>query len=525
MLGGAGGGGAYSAITNLTLTPGTSVTFAIGAGGASGVTGGDTWFNGASLAASSVGAKGGVDSGGSSGGAGGAAASGIGTTKFSGGNGGGIGSLNPGGGGGAAGLNGNGVAGSSGGVSLGGAGGAGDNGSGGAGSAGVASGTAAAGSPGTEYGTAGSGGGGGGSITGTGGAGGNYGAGGGATISGDGGGVGAPGLIVITYGFTTAQSSLIGPAFSKTTISPTLHQLLAPSYVETTTESRWHQPWSEPVRFRVFSVTEQQFSTFVVIPPSLGTDWYSPFADPIQYRAPKFKTSTQEDAFFAPTFPTVDGWWLDFSLPRWSKHQVAYNEALNYSPFIVLNPTGTGDFPAGFAGGPVFSRTTIYQSVGGLPTLPPPPTPASALGWFEPYTDPVRVKIWLGTTQQQAVAWTPINIVPTPPPTQTIGSYGNFAEPVYQAIIQYQAYARPVYFGPETVHIEIALPWVEPYIKASGRKSLPAYLQQFQPFEEEIITPPPPPFTGPRLPLYTRPHDRLQANYWLGSSAGPGNPV
>ena len=60
-----GGAGGYSKITNLSLTPGNTVTYAIGAGGASvtlntlGVNGGDTYFNGASLAASSVGAQGG----------------------------------------------------------------------------------------------------------------------------------------------------------------------------------------------------------------------------------------------------------------------------------------------------------------------------------------------------------------------------------------------------------------------------------------------------------------------------------
>src|SRR5882762_4683439 len=55
-----GGGGAYSKITNLSLSPGT-ITVAIGTGGAAGVDGGDTYFNGASLGASSVGSKGGTN--------------------------------------------------------------------------------------------------------------------------------------------------------------------------------------------------------------------------------------------------------------------------------------------------------------------------------------------------------------------------------------------------------------------------------------------------------------------------------
>lgn len=114
--GGGGGGGAYSAITNLDLTPAASVSYRVGAGGASGTSGGDTWFNGASLGASSVGAKAGTGGTSSSAGTGGQASAGVGTVKFSGGNG-GIGGTEGGddpgagggGGGGAGGPNGNGA--------------------------------------------------------------------------------------------------------------------------------------------------------------------------------------------------------------------------------------------------------------------------------------------------------------------------------------------------------------------------------------------------------------------------------
>lgn len=112
--GNGGGGGAFSRISNLTLTPGASVSYRVGSGGAAGSDGSDTWFNGANLAASSVGAKAGTGGTGStSGGIGGAAASGVGTTKTSGGDG-GNGATNGdnrggGGGGGAGGPNGDGA--------------------------------------------------------------------------------------------------------------------------------------------------------------------------------------------------------------------------------------------------------------------------------------------------------------------------------------------------------------------------------------------------------------------------------
>jgi len=100
-----GGGGAYSAQTNITLTQGGTATFFLNAAaaaivfvgsgttssGAVGNLGADAWFNGTTLALSSVGAKGGNPGQQAASGttaasaAGGAAASGTGATKNSGG--------------------------------------------------------------------------------------------------------------------------------------------------------------------------------------------------------------------------------------------------------------------------------------------------------------------------------------------------------------------------------------------------------------------------------------------------------
>lgn len=197
--GSGGGGGAYASVSNVTLTPGTSVAYRVGTAGiydggnALATAGGDTYFcnstsNCASVTGTAViaGAKGGgAASGGAScssavgGGTGGVAASSFGTVKYSGGTG-GTGSAaqwyRPGaGGGGAAGPSGNG-----------GAGGAAANtntrgGSGGGGAnAGVAGGTASSitGATGGN-GNAGAGGGTGGSGTTSGGNGTNGGGGGG----------------------------------------------------------------------------------------------------------------------------------------------------------------------------------------------------------------------------------------------------------------------------------------------------------------------------------------------------------
>jgi hypothetical protein len=129
--GSGGGGGGYSKTSNLAGLSGT-VTLQVGSGGAAGSTGGDTWFNGATLGGSSVGAKGGQGAVDGSGGGGGAAVAGV-NGVHSGGAG-GISSGNPytgGGGGGAAGPNGNGGAGGGpNNVTTDGAGGGGGNGGG-----------------------------------------------------------------------------------------------------------------------------------------------------------------------------------------------------------------------------------------------------------------------------------------------------------------------------------------------------------------------------------------------------------
>lgn len=225
-----GGGGAYAKVTNLPLTPGAVISLSIaaatanvgGTGQVVGITGNDTWFNGATFAASSVGAKGGsggnaTATGTAAAASGGVASASIGTTKYNGGNSGSVTTgtnANATGGGGGAGKNGAG----SNGVSLTStsnsvsAGGQGDVTSGGTGGAGNAAGNGGSGNVGNEYTTAtGSGGGGGatGSTTGIGGLGGNYGGGGGggSNVSvGAGGGGGAQGLIIIIYNPATSKS-------------------------------------------------------------------------------------------------------------------------------------------------------------------------------------------------------------------------------------------------------------------------------------------------------------------------------
>lgn len=86
--GGGGGGGAYAGSVNLNLTPGASLSYRVGAGGAAHTDGGDTWFGGASFGAALLAARGGDGTEGRDGGAGGVGSEGIGSVRFSGGSGG-----------------------------------------------------------------------------------------------------------------------------------------------------------------------------------------------------------------------------------------------------------------------------------------------------------------------------------------------------------------------------------------------------------------------------------------------------
>ncbi len=266
---GGGGGGAYSKSVNVTLSAGATVSYNIGNGGnVYSVNGGDTYFcnsttNCASIGGSAVvvGAKGGLGAINATGAQGGATSTGVatgtGSVKYKGGNGGtgnGRGDSG-GGGGGAAGPNGNGGNGGDGNsnTTYGHGGGGGGNGggangasvsgnppspnqsgaggnnylntgggagvtsgdgtngtAGGGGAGGFDSNDGGNGGDGQEWGEVGSGGGGGGtgdtsSTVGYGGDAGFYGAGGGGGLI---GGRGAPGIIIITYGYNQPTKTI-----------------------------------------------------------------------------------------------------------------------------------------------------------------------------------------------------------------------------------------------------------------------------------------------------------------------------
>jgi hypothetical protein len=218
-----GGGGAYSAITGLAVTPGQVIAYQIGAGGASqttasdGLPGGDTWFGSTSTVLAKGGAGGlGNGTGAHAGGQGGQASAGVGSIRFGGGNGGSgtVGGSATGGGGSAT-PNGDGAAGTNTTSAVATNGGA-------AGTGGGAGGLAATPRNGNAY-TEGGGGGAGSIAASTNGGTGGFPGGGGGAIggSGDFSGPGAGGQIRITYSVGSA-AALSGSVAGTSTVTGTL---------------------------------------------------------------------------------------------------------------------------------------------------------------------------------------------------------------------------------------------------------------------------------------------------------------
>jgi len=360
-----GGGGAWSRKNNLALAPGASINFSIGTGGApasgistnNGSPGGDTWFNGLTFGAASVGARGGsagaagTGSGAIAGGAGGAAASGIGDSTNSGGAGGTIttGEGSATGGGGAAGLNGNGNTGAT--VSAGNS-----SGNGGSGDAGF--GGAANGGNGTEYNSShGSGGGGSGSSNGgsagAGQAGGSYGAGGGAGVGNatNTSGAGFQGLIVISYDALTAASWFMPfsePVRQKRGLGTHLQDAFAAPAPNPIVPFAWYAPFSDPVRQRPGThAARQQFfaGDKQVIPKSLMVSWFEALSEPVRHK-PALPSALQPFLSYQPNPTTVTpfAWFAGLSEPVRLKQglKAMLQQFLAAPSQLRPNPTTTG---------------------------------------------------------------------------------------------------------------------------------------------------------------------------------------
>ena len=102
--------------------------------------------------------------------------------------------------------------------------------------------------------------------------------------------------------------------------APVLDQTQTP---EAVSESKWHQPWSEPVRFKVLpalavvlAVASGQSFNPLPIPPvdpgAVPATWFAPFRDPV--RVPARLTTGNQLAFALVEFPPFSE---DTLLSKW----------------------------------------------------------------------------------------------------------------------------------------------------------------------------------------------------------------
>jgi hypothetical protein len=233
-----------------------------------------------------------------------------------------------------------------------------------------------------------------------------------------------------------------------------------------TIESRWHQPWSEPVRFRRFPVSEQPsftapatsvFETVTVdkwiypwtdpvrqkigikanlqqafigltlnpetqIIQDFESRWHQPWSEPTRRKPsvasqPSFSWST-----FTPTAAAVfeDGWHQPWSIPVRARRPLLTSQQQTYAAPIIPTPV----FVSSVSPTVIYPRSFQYQS---FTTSVFTPDVSRFESWHQPFSTPLRKKLWLNAPYQRA--FTPETPV-FPNLVRTIAWFAPLNEPV-----------------------------------------------------------------------------------------------
>lgn len=180
-------------------------------------------------------------------------------------------------------------------------------------------------------------------------------------------------------------------------IAPQYQQFLAfqldeAQQPEEVTESRWHQPWSEPKRFKAGLLTgDQPFSGFLNPQPVVfeTIPWFATLSEPVRFKVGL--GSYLQRAFTEDTADTLQ----PRSVPSW------------YAPLSEPKrfPKGLEAYLQDY--GPV--KETVQ------------PEPNRLIQWFTWLSDPVREPIGLKSWLQQTLAYPP-RLLPTPDITGTMAA-------------------------------------------------------------------------------------------------------
>ncbi|MDE2020385.1 MAG: hypothetical protein KGJ13_08625 [Patescibacteria group bacterium] len=225
-----------------------------------------------------------------------------------------------------------------------------------------------------------------------------------------------------------------------------------PPFSETVTESRWHQPWSDPVRTpvgRLFAAALIASGPFMTAPqPEKITPdkWLPPLSEPVRTKAPNYFCFPYEANSYQPVETTrVDKWFIQWpdnvrrkpSILRdgdyWCPSTPIFTAASFPQEWSALTRGQRLQIPSGEFAAPAQSissapfgfwlqpgRSKQSAQVAGEFSTPPPP-PLSDF-WFTPWSEPTRNN------------WRP--------PTNDF-AYGYFVQPTTTPLSWYSALSEP----------------------------------------------------------------------------------
>jgi hypothetical protein len=200
---------------------------------------------------------------------------------------------------------------------------------------------------------------------------------------------------------------------------------------EVVTESRWHEPWSEPVRQKIAPALAialaasglfycPQTITEVITPDK----WFAPLSDPVRIK-PGLLASLQQTLALGEANPEVSFSWFapgNFTEPVRFKLGLPAQEqqVFAFSPFPVVSFSWFNELskPRTLqrAGLPVTEQQTFAFN----------PRPFVSFGWFGNLSDPVRVKPGLRASLQQFFTTDPTVI----PASKFVEWFNWLSEPV-----------------------------------------------------------------------------------------------
>lgn len=224
---------------------------------------------------------------------------------------------------------------------------------------------------------------------------------------------------IVSFGWNEQS---LEPVRQKPGLRADLQQFAAtPPVIEEITVDKWFNPFSEPRRFRL-SVPQQQFIAQDVLADSQLTDtfesrWHQPWSEPVRLK-PGLRADLQKvtdiDPFPRPTAQNfVSNWYIPLSEPVRQKPELlaSLQQFFTIDPYILTQPEQVSEDKWHEPWSePVRQKQGLgvhLQSFIAPDPFPRPTAQNFVSNWFIPLTEPVRLKIGLRANLQQFLAIDP----------------------------------------------------------------------------------------------------------------------